>query len=392
MSNSTLTAAAPPTDSPVERLRANATRPPIFRHPIKFLWWLAESLFASTGLLFFLAILSAIPFLNFIALGYLLDAEARVGRSGRFRDAFPLRPFIPRIATAFLGIILISLPLWILTGVARDAAIIAPGSNVARRWEIAVGILTILAGIHLFASLAYGGTLISFFRPIRNARWLWKQIRQLTLFNTITDGTLEFLRELRPTYHFWLGLRAYVALFLCLVVPTFLFASLRKTEGLPGLIVITGGILLAFVLSWAPFLQARLAVENNWRSAFHLSTIRDLNRRAPWCWLLATLLTYALSIPLYFTTIILPPRDALWMVNLLFVICIYPARIVVGWAYSQSTRRERPAHFLWRWSASLSILALLGFYVFFLYFSQLIGQQGKLVLFEHPALLLPVPF
>lgn len=382
----------PQVASPVDRLRENAARPPLLRHPLRFLWWVAESVFASVGLIFFLAILSAIPILSLISLGYLLDAEARVGRSGRLRDGFPLRPFIPRITTAVLGILLVSFPLWILNGFARDAEIIAPGSFVARRWGIALSILSVVAAIHLFGSLAYGGTLISFFRPFRNLRWLWQQVRQLTLFNTMTNGTLEFLRELRPGNHFWLGLRGYVAPFCWLVIPTFLFASLRKTEGLPGLIVIIGGILLAIVLSWAPFLQARLAVEESWRAGFELKSVRELNRRAPWCWLLAIILTYALSIPLYFTTIILPPSDALWMVNLLFVICIYPARLIVGWAYAQAVRREQRAHFLSRWSAALVSLALLGLYVFFLYFSQLIGQHGKLVLFEHPALLLPVPF
>lgn len=386
----TATATSPP--SAVELLREQAVRPPLFRHPLRFLWWLAETLFAWAGLVFFLAILSAVPLLNFISLGYMLEAEARIGRSGRFLDGFPLRPFIPRIATSFIGIILVLLPLWILSSFSRDASVIAPGSSIARRWEIALTILSFAGAFHLIASLAWGGTLVSFFRPIRNGRWLWKQIRTLTLFQTITDGTLEFLRELRPGYHFRLGFRAYCAAFFWLVLPTFLFASLRKTEGLPGLIVIVGGILLAIVLSWVPFLQARLAVENNWRCAFQLKTVRELNRRAPWCWLPAIVVTYALSIPLYFTTVILPPRDALWMVNLLFIICIYPARMVVGWAYAQSTRRDVRANFLWRWSASLATLALLGAYVFFLYFSQLIGQQGKLVLFEHPSLLLPVPF
>lgn len=381
-----------PLASPVGRLRESAVRPPLLHHPFRFLGWLAESVFASVGQVFFLAILSAIPILSFVSLGYLLDAEARVGRSGRLRDGFPLRPFIPRIATACLGILLVTLPLWTISGFARDAEIIAPGSLIARRWGIALSILSVAAAIHLIGSLAYGGTLVSFFRPVRNLRWVGKQIRQLTLFNTITNGTLDFIRELRPGNHFWLGLRGYVSAFSWLVLPTFLFASLRKTEGLPGLIVITGGILLAIVLSWAPFLQARLAVEQNWRAGFQLKSIRELNRRAPWCWLLATVITYALSIPLYFTTIILPPSDALWMINLLFVVCIYPARVVVGWAYAQAHRREQRAHFLWRWSASLATLTLLGFYVFFLYFSQLIGQHGKLVLFEHPALLLPVPF
>ena len=91
---------------------------------------------------------------------------------------------------------------------------------------------------------------------------------------------------------------------------------------------------------------------------------------------------------------------ALWN-TLIFIASIYPARIVTGWAYHRATMR--PAHITrdWRWmlkrvvmpALSLALmLPLLGLYVFLLYFTQFIGEHGKAVLFEHHALLLPVPF
>lgn len=378
--------------SVLERLQTQARCPSTFRHPFRFLWWLGETLFAWTGWILFLAILTAIPPLNFIALGYLLDAEGRVGRSGRFRDGFPMRPFIPRISSLTLGILLICLSLWILNGFARDAAIIAPDSGIAHRWNLFITLLATLLGLHLFGVLAWGGTWGSFFRPLRNWRWILHEARQLTLGQTLTEAVLDFVRELRLGHHFWLGFLGYLSTFLWLAGPTALFASLRSTEGFSGLIVISGGILLVPVLSWVPFLQAQLAIENHWRSAFDLQRIRLLSGRTPWCWLLVTVLTYLLSLPLYLTTIVLPPRDAAWIVNLLFVLCIYPARLCVGWAYFQANSRRSPANVCWRWTATPLLLLLLAIYVFLLYFSQLIGQHGKLVLFEHPALLFPVAF
>ncbi len=378
--------------SPLQKLQDRARRPPLLRHPFRFIAWAVASLLSWGGLILFLALLSAVPLLNFVALGYMLDAQRRVALSGRFRDGFPLRPLIPRIVTALLGTSLVCSLLWILSGFARDAALIAPHSNLAQRWQLALRIFSLAAVLHLFGAWAYGASFTSFLRPLRNWLWILRESRQGTFFRTMTEGFLEFIAELRPGTHFRLGFSAFTAALIWLTGPTLLFASLRKTEGLPGLIVILGGILLALVLRWVPYLQVHLAVTQRWRSGFHLRTIRDLSRRAPWCLLLATTLTYALSIPLYLTTIVLPPRDALWMVNLLFVICIYPARLTVGWAYAQAARRQHPAHWLWRWSASLTLTALLGIYVFLLYFAQLIGQHGKLVLFEHPALLLPVPF
>src|ERR1041385_4875555 len=47
-----------------------------------------EWLFGLVSLLATLALLAAIPIMNLIALGYLLDASGRVAKSGRVRDGF----------------------------------------------------------------------------------------------------------------------------------------------------------------------------------------------------------------------------------------------------------------------------------------------------------------
>src|SRR5262245_10938793 len=47
-----------------------------------------EWAFGTLSLMFGLAVLAAIPLLQFLSLGYLLEVGGRVGRSGRLRDGF----------------------------------------------------------------------------------------------------------------------------------------------------------------------------------------------------------------------------------------------------------------------------------------------------------------
>ncbi len=99
-----------------------------------------------------------------------------------------------------------------------------------------------------------------------------------------------------------------------------------------------------------------------------------------------------LALPLYLLKIFLLPQDAMWFVTLVFIVSIYPARLVTSWAYGRATRKDGPAWFGTRWSARALMLPLLVLFVVLLFFTQFIGQHGKGVLFEHHAFLLPVPF
>ncbi len=180
--------------------------------------------------------------------------------------------------------------------------------------------------------------------------------------------------------------------FAWLAVPTFFFAAADKPEGGAALVTIAGGVLLMLVLSWLPFLQARFAAENRWRAFFELRSIRRAFRNAPVAFMFAILGVYVLALPLYLSKIVLPPRDALVLLTPLFIVSIYPAKVLAGWAYYRGMHKPRPAWFGWRWLARWLMPPLLGLYVFLLFFTQFIGAQGKWVLFQHHAFLLPVPF
>jgi hypothetical protein len=269
---------------------------------------------------------------------------------------------------------------------------IDPHSTTTRRLENALTIVSIAITVHLCCALARGGSWGCFIRLFKNLLWVWREFRRGNYLTRAGETAREFIASWQVRTFWWRGCRAFFGSLIWLVLPTLLLGIANRTRGLPVLLTVIGGWLLIPVLIRVPFLQAHFAVEDRWGSLFDRKTIRDLRRRAPICHLLAIITTYALSLPLYLLTIVVPPRDALWLVTVVFIAAIYPARICVGWAYYHAWVRTDPAFFLWRWSAWILTWGLLGTYVFLLFFTQFIGEHGKLVLFEHPSLLLPVPF
>lgn len=382
----------PAVPSLVDQLVAKAQCPHPFRHPIRFVGWAISMAFGIATMILALAIIAAIPIVNFIALGYLLEVEGRVARSGKFRDAFPLLPLAPRIGSMVIGIWIFLLPLRFIAWAAADARLISPGSGADIFWHAVLIIAMVLVTVHLCLSLARGGRLSTFFRPIKNVRWFLKQWRDAGYWDRAEQTVWEFLSQFRRTHYFWLGLKGWFGAMLWLIIPTALFAAANKPNGGAAFISIIGGILLSIVFAWVPFLQARYAVEGRLSAFKELRTIRELFRRAPICWTLAAIVTYAMSMPLFFATVALPPQDALWMVTPIFIISIYPARVFTGWAYHQATKRDHRAWFSLRVLTSLVLMPSLMFYTFILFFTQFIGSSGKLVLFQHHALLLPRPF
>ena len=260
------------------------------------------------------------------------------------------------------------------------------------RLDFLVRFLSVAIAAHICFALARGGSFGAFFRPIKNVRWTIREFRKGGYFERATDEIASFVRGLRLRHHFSLGLRGFVGAFAWLVIPTALFAAARRTEGLPIFITVLGGILLIPVLAWLPFLQARFATENRLRALFELRAVRELFCRAPIAWLLATVGVYLLSFPLYLLKVVLLPQDAMWFVTLVFIISIYPARLLTGWAYGRAIRKQHRAWFGIRWTARTIIVPLLALYIFLLFFTQFVGTHGKGVLFEHHAFLLPSPF
>ena len=100
---------------------------------------------------------------------------------------------------------------------------------------------------------------------------------------------------------------------------------------------------------------------------------------------------YGMAIPLYLSKIIVPPADALWLFTPLFVIVIYPTRLLMGWVYGSGLRKEQRATRLIRWPTKVFMAPALGFYSLILFFVPLISEAGPRAMFENHAFLLPVP-
>jgi hypothetical protein len=384
--------ASPPPGSEYRGAARLAEFPSPWRHPLRAIAWSARAAFGIVSLIVLLALLAAIPIVNFLVLGYLLEAEGSLARGGRLRNAFPLLAIAPRLGSIALGIWLWLLPLRILANAAADARLIDPTSRATRRLESIVAILAVLIAMHLCLALARGGSVGCFLRPIKNLRWAWRQFRQGGYTEKAAAEIGAFLAGLRLRHHFWLGVRGFFGALAWLFLPTALFAATNKTSGPQIVITLIGGLLLVPVLAWLPFLQARFATENRFRAFLELGEVRRLFTRAPLAWLLAIIATYVLALPLYLLKIFLLPQDAMWFVTLVFIVSIYPARLLTGWAYGRALRRDRRARFATRGFARLIMGPLLTLFVFLLFFTQFIGQHGKGVLFEHHAFLLPVPF
>src|SRR5688572_9646510 len=93
------TTLAPPTPAarPAQpRLRRAARRG---RWLLRRAAWSGRLLVSAAVLVAVLSVLAAIPVANVYVLGYLLEAEGRVGRGHRWRDVLPSVRYAPRIAT-----------------------------------------------------------------------------------------------------------------------------------------------------------------------------------------------------------------------------------------------------------------------------------------------------
>jgi len=363
------------------------------RHPIRATGWIVELLFGLASLFLMLAVLAAIPLFNFLALGYLLEAEGRVARTGKLRYGFPLLPLAPRLGSIALGMWLWMWPIRWMTDAAADAQLIAPGTPVAAGWTIAKLVLTGGIALHLILALARGGGFWCFFRPIKNLRWLIGQLQAGTYFTTASTAVREFVAALKLRHHAWLGVRGFAGTFAWLFIPTAFFAAMRSTQE-PGQIFATlfGGGLLIMALSWTPFLQAHLTAENRFSAFRELGRIRELFRRAPILFFLSLVVLYALALPLYLAKVAVPPSDAMWLVTPIFIATSYPARMLIGWSYARAVRKEERSWVIVRWPLWLLLTPLLAFYLLLLFFTPAIGAYGRRVLFEHHALLLPSPF
>lgn len=346
-----------------------------------------EWCFGLFALMIGLAVLAAIPVVQFLSLGYLLESGARVARTGRLRDGFIGVRIAARLGAIVAATWLTLLPVRFISDLAKSAETIAPGSATARNGRVVLAVFLGLTILHLLASCARGGRLRTFLWPF-NVLWLARRLCRKGWYSEWRDAVWQVYASLRLPYYFWLGLRGFAVAFLWLIVPVSLLALGHYFS----VIGFVGALALAWVLLDLPFLQMRMAVENRFRAGLERKAAKAEFARAPWIASLAVLVTLLTSLPLYLLKIELVPAEAAWLPSLVFVMFLVPARLLTGWAMSWARSRTERRHAFFRWTGRLALLPGVAFYVLIVYFTQFTSWHGIWSLFEQHAFLLPAPF
>jgi hypothetical protein len=348
----------------------------------------AEWLFGLASLLVGLSTLAALPILQFLSLGYLLESSARVARTGRLRDGFVGVRRAARIGGIAAGLWLATVPAWLVGMMARSAELIDPGSRAARGWRAALIVVVGLTAFHVLAACARGGRLRHFLWPFGHPFWLIRRVRAGGLYRESRDAFWASLASLRLPYYFRLGLVGFFGTLAWLIVPAILVAAGGRVPPLG----IVGALLLAIVVPFLPFLQIRYALEGRLSALFSRRAIRERFRRAPWAFAFSLMILLLAAIPLYLLKIEMIPREAAWLPSLVFVMFLAPSRLLTGWAYARSGRRDRPRHWLFRILGRLAIVPAAAFYILIVFLAQYTSWGGAATLYDQHAFLLPVPF
>ncbi len=338
-----------------------------------------------------LAALAVVPVLQFLSLGYLLEAGGRIARTGRLRDGFIGLRIAARAGTIIAGTWLMLLPLWFLSSMATDAQLVDPGGAVAHGWKFALTVCTIAMVVHIAFAIACGGRLHNFLLPFINPFVLGYRIWQGGYYARARDAVWDYVMSLRLPYYFWLGLRGFAGGFIWLVLPVSMLALGRVAP----LIGFAGAACLIVVLLFLPFLQMNMVARNRFLAVLDFPQVVRLYSRAPIAFAVAFVAMLLLAIPLYLLKIELVPRELAWIPSVFFIVSIFPARVLTGWAFARADRK-RPGHVALRIFAILFGLPVMFgtsiFYVIVLFFSQYTSWGGVWSLYQQHAFLLPVPF
>ena len=368
---------------------------PGFRKPFRSLWWFVQVLVGLAFLVGLLALLAAIPGLSLLTLGFLLEAEARVARSGRFRDGFPLLAVSSRMGLILIMVSVFLIPVQLMATQAAARGIIVEGTPLSQSGlRTFMRIVQVGLFVHLLLAIANGGSFARFFRPIKNVRLLVRAVKDGNYLRSLDNLTNQLLELLKPLHHVSIAFKGAVGAFIWLFIPTALIAlshTPRENPGPAALGSILGGMLLIPIAGWLPLLQAHQAVTGRFRAIFDIRSARKIINRVPIRWAIATILLYALALPLYFTKVRLPASDAMWLITPLFVILTYPTRILMGWVYAKGMQKEKLAWFGVRWSTKLFMIPVIAFYGLILFATPFISEAGRAAMFENHAFLLPVP-
>ena len=190
-----------PTVFPVDRGASPVAKANVLLRGVR---WLASAIDWCVGLvalLVFLAVLAALPILQFLSLGYLLEASARVARTGRLRDGFIGVRLAARAGSLVLGTWLMLLPLRLVSSFWFSAQLIDPDGTTARLWGIGLTVLTVLMLAHIAMAWACAGRLRHFLFPFLNPVWVALHLWRGGFWRDSRDAVWNFVIALRLPHY-----------------------------------------------------------------------------------------------------------------------------------------------------------------------------------------------
>ncbi len=339
-----------------------------------------------------MAIAASTPILQWASLGYLLETASRMAKNRPWREVVPGLQLAGKVGWIAVAMLVTWLPAGLSTQFAYQAELIEPGSRIASNWRIAAFVIGLFWMIHVVWALIRGGRWRDFLWPA--PRRFFAEFFRRSTWRKVEDRLLETVMGLQIPRLIWLGFRAWIGALVWLVIPGLMVVTGMQAYKQPvqAAVGVVGFFLMWWVLLYLPFLQIQMATENRWRAMFRLSTVRAAFRSAPWAFFLGLFATLGLAIPLYLLRIESPPNQLLWLPCLFFVILTMPAKLCVGWALNRAQQRTEPRWWLSRYAAWILGLAIVPFYILFLYLGSLASWEGAAIVFIQHAFLTPVPF
>jgi len=367
--------------------------------PVGWIRWIWQGvcvvvhwMFGLVSLVVLLSIAATLPIIQFLSLGYLLEASARVIRSGKIRDGFVGINLAARIGSVAAGSMLCILPVRAFSSLWNSSYLLNGDVGQTRALRFLVFASALLAIAHIAWATFRGGKFRHFLWPAPFA--CWKRIREGNVYDEASHRLLAFSKRLRAGHLFSLGWRGFLGASLYLFLPVSMMALAPNigNKDLAPLVALLGGLALSFVLVYVPFAQSELAVTHRFGSQFNVREFRKQFKRAPIAHWFALLLTLTLALPLYILKAELIPREAAWLPSLVFIAFMFPARLAVGWAVGRAKRREEPRYWISRWLAWFGLAPIALIYALIVYGTQFTSWYGSPSLYEQHAFLLPVPF
>jgi hypothetical protein len=342
-----------------------------------------------------LAVMTALPVVQLIAFGYLLDVAGKLARGGAIGQSLQWLKPAGQFGLAMIATFAIALPIAVLGHFAHVADVVTPGSTQGKVMRRIAGVLVGVGLVHLGWAWARGGRLRHYLwpQPIEFLKRGWRP----STWALAIDRFGEWLASWRLGQKFWLGFRGALATLVWLLPGIVIIAANRNGEtGLAGLVGVMALAALGVALMYLPMLQANFAAEGRFGAMFEVGRIRRDFRAAPWAWLGAMVLSLVLlPIPLYLLKIEPPPRELVWLPTWLFIAFMLPARIACGLALRRARGRE-PRQGWWgalsRGMARTLLFPVVVTYLAFVALSQIVSWDGLQTWVQQHAVLVPVPF